>query len=120
MSEPINETELCVLSTLDKTLNVPSVLSHIAPIVDRVERKLESQIHSIEAWEPIPLEVYGKNLPNDIKSSWVFILRANTVSGAERHPNSRQRMMSYRGKGDFQVHDEKWNSHHLVSDFSVP
>jgi hypothetical protein len=52
------------------------------------------------AWEPIPLDLYKVPLPKAIHSSWVFILRANTVSGAERHPNSHQRMMSYRGTGD--------------------
>jgi hypothetical protein len=55
-------------------------------------------------------------LPPFIRSSWVFILRAGATTGAERHPNSHQRVMSFRGKGDLQTGGEgKWQSHHLNS-----
>jgi len=51
----------------------------------------------------------------------VFVLRANTRSGAERHPNSHQRMMSYRGSGDLQTRQRgDWCSHPLTSDPSAP
>ena len=73
------------------------------------------------AWEPIPLHVYAGPLPASVRSSWVFILRANTVTGAERHPNSHQRMMSYRGRGDFQTRTTgEWCSHRLRSDPTAP
>ena len=76
---------------------------------------------TIEAWEPIPLEVYSGPLPSEIQSSWVFILRAGVTTGAERHPNSHQRMMSWRGQGYFQVHDgQRWQSHFMVSDRDAP
>jgi hypothetical protein len=40
---------------------------------------------------------------------------------AERHPNSHQRMMSYRGFGDFQTRpDGDWCSHLLTSDQTTP
>jgi len=69
------------------------------------------------AWEPIPLSVFGEALPVAIRSSWVFILRAGAITGAERHPNSHQRMMSYRATGDLQTGGEgKWQSNPLVSD----
>ena len=71
------------------------------------------------AWRPIPLELYRQPLPGDIRSSWVFVLRARRVTGPERHPNSRQRMMSYRGAGDFPTKIElagPWQSHPLDSD----
>jgi hypothetical protein len=43
------------------------------------------------------------------------------TTGAERHPNSRQRMVSWSGGGDFQVHDgARWQSHRLVSDPAAP
>jgi hypothetical protein len=73
------------------------------------------------AWEPVPLDLYPGPLPKSIRSSWVFILRAGTATGAERHPNSHQRMMSYRGLGDFQTRTEsEWSSHFLKSDPSLP
>jgi hypothetical protein len=69
------------------------------------------------AWEPIPLSIYGNSLPPPIRSSWVFILRAGATTGAERHPNSHQRMMSIQGTGDMQTGGEgRWQSNLLVSD----
>src|SRR5262249_31835106 len=65
----------------------------------------------------IPLSLYGDSLPAFIRSSWVFILRAGATTGPERHPNSRQRMMSFRGTGDMQTGgDGRWQSHALISD----
>ena len=56
-----------------------------------------------------------------IRSSWVFVLRAQANTGAERHPNSHQRMMSYRGSGDFQLWTGgRWRSNPLVSDSEAP
>ena len=50
-----------------------------------------------------------------VQSSWMFVLRRGVTTGAERHPNSRQRMVSWEGSGDFQVHDGPgWRSHLLV------
>ena len=65
------------------------------------------------AWEPVPLEVY-RDLPDEIRSSWVFVLRAGTTTGAERHPNSVQRVMSFRGEADLQTwEDGRWRSNRL-------
>jgi hypothetical protein len=64
----------------------------------------------VMAWEPIPLSIYGNALPAMIRSIWVFILRAGTNTGAERHPNSHQRMMSFEGSGDMQIRDERQTS----------
>jgi hypothetical protein len=49
------------------------------------------------------------------------VLRRGVTTGAERHPNSRQRMFSLSGGGDFQVHDgTRWTSHFLVTDRRAP
>ena len=80
------------------------------------------------AWEPIGVTVFEGALPAAIRSSWVFILRAGANTGAERHPNSHQRMMSFEGTGDLQTEAESagrsaharseiaWQSNILVSD----
>jgi hypothetical protein len=96
---------------------VRSARSTIDPIVAGVDRKLRGAPDEVLAWEPIPLAFYGDRLPESIRSSWVFVLRANVATGAERHPNSHQRMMSYRGRGDFQTQPgREWVSHHMSSD----
>ncbi len=117
----LERIELEVLEALDTAVLFEATRHRIDEIVDRVDRKLERRPDEVLAWEPIPLEFYVSSLPEGICSSWVFILRAHTVTGAERHPNSHQRMMSYRGSGDFQtLENGHWRSHFLNSEPTAP
>src|SRR5258707_11513332 len=110
-----------VLITLDQLLRAPGVAGRIDAIVDRVAAQLSADPSAAMAWEPIPLSVYGAGLPDLIRSSWVFILRSGATTGAERHPNSIQRVVAYRASGDLQVcQDEQWKSNRLVDDFAAP
>jgi len=110
-----------ILRALDRAVFAPRVVRALAPIGERVLATLARGPAEIEAWEPVPLELYGTAFPSEIRSSWVFVLRRGVTTGAERHPNSRQRMVSWKGSGDFQVHDgERWRSHGLVSDPEAP
>lgn len=113
--------ELEILRALDAAVRLESTHIRINEIIDRVDWKLNRQPNEVLAWESIPLEFYSSSLPEGICSSWVFILRAHTTTGAERHPNSHQRMMSYQGSGDFQtLENGHWKSHFLKSEPTVP
>jgi hypothetical protein len=113
----MNQEESRILEALDLAVRSEAIRPTIEAIVARVEQKLRDSPDAVLAWEPIPLDCYTAPLPATIRSSWVFILRANTTTGAERHPNSHQRMMSYRGSGDFQTRPAgEWCSHRLTSD----
>ena len=117
MSNKVDREEREILQILDGIINKVSIRSAINPIVSRVEQKLNQDSEAKLTWESVPLVIYGKQLPNGIRSSWVFVIPPQTTTGAERHPNSYQRMMSYRGSGDLQIWDgDKWNSNILVSD----
>ncbi len=94
-----------ILEKLDAILRSEEVRTRIQPVVERVRAELQRKTTAVMVWEPIPLSIYGKALPTMIRSSWVFILRAGTNTGAERHPNSHQRMMSFEGSGDMQMGD---------------
>ncbi len=110
----VDEKELELLQILDAMVRQKSAM--IEPIVLRVEYKLTQDSEASLAWEPVPLVLYDSKLPGMIRSSWVFVLRAFTNTGPERHPNSHQRMMSYRGSGDLQVRTgDRWRSNLLVS-----
>ncbi len=110
-----------VLEALEAALRRPGVKPVIEAIASRVQHKLAGDPEATLAWEPVPLETYGGALPEAIRSSWVFVLRARTTSGAERHPNSHQRMMSYRGAGDLQTwEDGAFRSNVLASDSAAP
>ncbi len=113
----LDPEESRILEALDLAVRSKAIRPNIDAIVARVEQELRERPDEVLAWEPIPLDFYTAPLPETIRSSWVFILRANTTTGAERHPNSHQRMMSYRGCGDFQTRPEDdWCSHQLKSD----
>ncbi|HEV8337991.1 MAG TPA: hypothetical protein VGR67_16390 [Candidatus Polarisedimenticolia bacterium] len=113
--------EARILEALDAAVRSKAVESKLDAMAVRVETKLRERAGEVLAWEPVPLNLYPGPLPKSIRSSWVFILRAGAVTGAERHPNSRQRMMSYRGSGDFQTRTgPEWRSHFLKSDAALP
>ena len=120
MSITITNEERETLAILDSFLKKKSVVEKIDPIAARVQQKLVDDSESLLTFEPVPLEVYGEGLPTEIQSSWVFVLRANVTTGAERHPNSIQRVMSYRGVADLQMWDDNiWRSHILVPDLDA-
>jgi hypothetical protein len=51
----------------------------------------------------------------------VFVLRAGVDTGAERHPNSHQRMMSFEGSGDMRTGQPgHWQSNLLISNPGAP
>ncbi len=93
----LSEAERWILERLDELLRNARVRAALSSIVERVGRTLSRGSDAIEAWEPVPIELYGEGLPPDVGSSWVFILRRGVTTGAERHPNSRQRMVSWSG-----------------------
>ena len=77
--------------------------AQIRPIIERVRAELSRKNEAVMTWEPIPLTVFGRALPGEIRSAWVFVLRAGADTGAERHPNSHQRMMTFEGSGDMRT-----------------
>ncbi len=112
-----SEVERELLVRLDAAVRSREAAAAIEEIVSRVEGTLTRDRAAFEAWEPIPLSVYGDALPTEIRSSWVFILRGGVTTGAERHPNSHQRTTSWCGGGDFQVQDASgWRSQFMRSD----
>ncbi len=118
----MDEGERSILERLDARLEDPALRRRLDEIADRVVRALAERPDDVMAWEPVPLELYGVDLPGGILSSWVFALRAGATSGAERHPNSRQRMRSWRGGGDFQsrVGAQPWHTQTLTSERRAP
>jgi hypothetical protein len=109
------------LEALDTALRSDSVREHIRSVVVRVRKKLTRRKDALMSWEPFPLDVLATTLPPEIRSAWVFVLRAGADTGAERHPNSHQRMMSFEGRGDMQIGGPgKSQSNVLISDPDAP
>jgi hypothetical protein len=76
------------LQSLDVVFRSENVREQVRPIVERVRAELARKKDALMAWEPIPSSVFGRALPPEIRSAWVFVLRAGANTGAERHPNS--------------------------------
>lgn len=113
--------EKSLLQQLDRILQLRNVREQIAPIISRAHAELAQKTSALMTWEPIPLEIFARPVPAGIRSSWVFILRTGADTGAERHPNSHQRMMSMQGAGDMLIEeDATWRSNFLASDPSAP
>jgi len=109
------------LEVLDTALRSERVREHIRSIVVRVREQLTRKKVALMTWEPFPLEILAATPPREIQSVWVFVLRAGADTGAERHPNSHQRMMSFEGSGDLQTGEPgNWESNVLVSDPDAP
>jgi hypothetical protein len=109
------------LEAFDAALRSDTVREHIRSVVVRVREQLACTKDALMSWEPFPLDVLATTLPPEIRSAWVFVLRAGADTGAERHPNSHQRMMSFEGSGDLQTGEHgKWQSNVLVSDPDAP
>src|SRR6266496_2104232 len=104
--DTVTKEERSLLETLDKIVRSEKIGAQILPIVERVRADLERKRTALMAWESIPLEIFGDGLPLSIKSGWVFILHAGADTGAERHPNSHQRMMTFEATGDMQTEAE--------------
>src|SRR5437773_3717233 len=105
------------LELLDTVLRSENIREQIRPIVKRVHAELACKKEAVMTWESLPLAIFGRALPPGIRSAWVFVLRAGADTGAERHPNSCQRMMSFEGSGDMQTGEPgQWKSNVLVSD----
>jgi hypothetical protein len=119
------------LEALDAVVRSNELRAKIKAVVDRVCAALAQKPEAVMTWEPIPLEIFRQKLPPEIQSGWVFVLRTGADTGAERHPNSHQRMMTLHGTGDMRVralHGESstglasspWQSNVLVSEPSAP
>ena len=128
----MTEEERSILKTLDKIVRSQSVRPKIEPIIERVRADLSRKSNALMTWEPVPADVFGAGLPLSLRSAWIFVLRAGADTGAERHPNSHQRMMTFSGTGDMQTDVDQarndvesesainWQSNILVSDPKAP
>jgi len=128
----MSEEERPILETLDKIVRSPRVRTKIEPIIERVRADLSRKLNALMTWEAIALDIFGAGLPASLRSAWIFVLRAGADTGAERHPNSHQRMMTFGGTGDMQIDiksarndvkseaDINWQPNILVSDPDAP
>ena len=57
-------------------------------------------------WSVVDLSSMGRELPEGIRSSWIFVLKKDISSGCHYHPNSVQHMVMIKGQGMSKVAGE--------------
>ena len=78
----MTQQEHARLESIDAVLRSETVRQQILPIIERVRAELAGKKEALMTWETIPLTVFGRALPAEIRSAWVFVLRAGADTGA--------------------------------------
>jgi hypothetical protein len=106
-----------IVETLDTIVRQPRVVKVLEAAVREAQEELAQNPEAVSASVAVPVDVYGVRLPKSIQSSRVFVLRARAKSKKERHPNSHQRVFSYRGSGEIRTLEAKaWRSYFITDD----
>ena len=113
-------TEQQILQALDSAVSRALGRDDIQTALHEMRQRLSGDSDLRIAWQALPIDIYD-DLPQGLRSSWVFALRAGLTTGAERHPNSHQRVMSVIGSADLQIwNGTRWQSHRLTSRPDAP
>jgi hypothetical protein len=112
----MNAAHDSVLTVLNDIIRTDSAAAaSVQQTLRRVVERLDASTHTME-WEIVPLTTFSGGLPESIRSCWIFVIRPNAATGAERHPNSHQRSLSLIGTGAFELYaGGAWQAHPLGS-----
>ncbi len=91
--------EKTLLEELDKLVRESDVTEEI----HQAKEILRQEPSLLSGTVPVQLNKLNRPLPSGIGSARIFALRANTSFTTERHPNSRQRVVSLEGRGKIVV-----------------
>ena len=75
------------------------------PVLEVMRKLKEENARSPEpfVWAVLDHSSIGCELPENIKSCWVFVLKKGVPSGCHYHPNSVQHMAMIEGRGESDV-----------------
>jgi mannose-6-phosphate isomerase-like protein (cupin superfamily) len=93
---------------LQKLNSAVEFLTNQNSFAQAVNELREEVNHSSEpfVWSVIDLKSIESELPQEIKSGWIFVLKKNVPSGCHYHPNSIQHMVMIEGQGTSKVGEE--------------
>jgi hypothetical protein len=91
----MNANDLEKLSAaVEFLIDQDSVLETIGQLSREIDHSPEPFV-----WSVIDLGSIPRQLPESIKSGWIFVLKKNISSGCHYHPNSIQHMATIKGQG---------------------
>lgn len=93
---------------LEKLNTAVEFLVNRKAILETMEQLSEEIKYSQESfvWSVIDLSSIDRELPESIRSCWVFVLKKDVPSGCHYHPNSIQHMVTVKGQGMSKVAGE--------------
>jgi mannose-6-phosphate isomerase-like protein (cupin superfamily) len=90
-----------IVSDLEKLNTAVEFLINQKTFLETIEQLSEKINHSQEpfVWTVIDLNSIDHELPEGIRSCWIFVLKKGVSSGCHYHPNSIQHMVTIKGQG---------------------
>ena len=87
----MNAAQDSVLSVLNDIIRADAAAAaRVSETLRGVVQRLNASIRQME-WETVPLTTFAGRLPESIRSCWIFVIRPNSATGAERHSPSHPR-----------------------------
>lgn len=89
------------INDLEKLNTAVEFLNSQESILETIDHLRQAINHSQEpfVWSVIDLNSIDSELPESIRSCWVFVLKKDVPSGCHHHPNSIQHMVMIKGQG---------------------
>jgi hypothetical protein len=94
-----------VAQNLEKLNNVVKVLIRqdlFTKAIGQLNKDI-SHCHEPFVWSVVDIDSIGSELPDEIRSCWIFVLKKDVPSGCHYHPNSIQHMVAIKGRGTSKV-----------------
>jgi hypothetical protein len=102
----MDQREQAFLRKLEGVLENQPARIAIDAAISEAKRLLDADRQRQAGSVQVALSECGQNLPSDIKSCRVFVLRAGCEFQTERHPNVHQRVLSLEGTVKIRVFDK--------------
>lgn len=111
----IDPTSDPVVALLDKAVRSDQAAAFLNDVVARVTEKLAAAPYpGMGASEVVPLTLFGKGLPETIKSAIVSVIDPGTEGGEESQPGRLQWWFTLSGAGAFEVEEGgEWIRHEM-------
>jgi len=109
----VTSEERKIIDQLDALVFKKEALQEIESLAKHLFKQLQTKPAAAFMRAELPLALFGKTLPHDIKSSNVYVIRPSVSSGLERHPNSHQRSLALAGEGVFELGTGSPQSHSI-------
>ncbi|MCI0486547.1 MAG: hypothetical protein L0229_08090 [Blastocatellia bacterium] len=84
--------------SVESLLKQKSILEKIQELKEEIGHAQESFV-----WSVIDLNSVKSELPENIESGWIFVLKKDVPSGRHYHPNSIQHMVMLEGQGKARI-----------------